>query len=158
FVHQYFPRAKGPRWKVPGSPRGQGGLNYLGEDDDPYRRIYEIKTKDDPSSWQQLIRLCRVLTETDLKNLEAELSKMLDIDGALKFLALENALINSDGYWIRSSDYNLFQDEGGRFHIIPHDANETFAPPERPGFGRRSGGEEPTVTLSPTEGEQDSSK
>jgi hypothetical protein len=157
-VREWFPKSKGARWKVPGSPRGQGGLNYLGEDIEAYKSIYEIKTKDDRSSWQQLIRLCRVLSETEPNKLETELNRIFDVDGALKFLALENALINSDGYWIRSSDYNLCQDEQSRFHIIPHDANETFAPAERPGSGSRSGGEEPKVTLSPTAGEEDSSK
>jgi hypothetical protein len=159
FVHEWFPKSKGARWKTPGSPRGQAGLQYLGEDIAAYKRIYEIKTKDDKASWLQLIRLCRVLSETPLEKLEIELSKILDIDGALKFLALENALINSDGYWIRSSDYNLCQDETGRFHIVPHDANETFAPPERPGAGRRSGsGEEPNVNLDPTAGSDDPNK
>jgi hypothetical protein len=156
-VHEWFPKSKGGRWKVPGSPRAQGGLSYLGEDIQAYKRIYQIKTKDDKSSWRQLIGLCRVLCETDLDKLEAELNKVLDVDGALKFLALENALINSDGYWIRSSDYNLCQDERGRFHIIPHDANETFAPAERPGQGRR-GAEEMSVTLDPAAGQDDPSK
>src|SRR6185503_5291693 len=97
-------------------------------------------------------------SQTEPNKLEAELSKILDVDGALKFLALENALINSDGYWIRSSDYNLCQDEQGRFHIIPHDTNETFGPPERPGMGRRGGGEEPNVTLNPAAGEDEPTK
>lgn len=158
FVQARFPKSKGARWKTPGSPRGRAGLNYLGEDIGAYKDIYEIKSKDDPASWQQLIRLCRVLSETELPKLEAELDKVLDVDGALKFLAVENALINSDGYWIRSSDYNLCQDENGRFHILPHDTNETFAPPGRPGGGRRGDGEEPSVTLDPLEGANEPAK
>jgi len=51
---------------------------------------------------------------------------VLDIDGTLWFLALDNALVNNDGYWIRASDYSIFRDEQGKFHIIPHDTNETF--------------------------------
>ena len=159
FVKAHFPKSKGVRWKVPGSPAGQGGLEYLGEDETPYKRIYEIKTKDEPASWRDLIRLCRVLNKTETNMLEAELSKVLDVDGALKFLALENALINSDGYWIRSSDYSLCQDEKGRFHIIPHDANETFSPPERPRFG--GGGDEGEgnrVGLNPFAGAENSSR
>ena len=34
------------------------------------------------------------------------------------------ALVNSDGYWTRASDYSIYQDEKGRFHVIPHDMNE----------------------------------
>ena len=43
---------------------------------------------------------------------------------ALKFLALDVALVNSDGFWSRASDYSIYQDEKGRFHVIPHDMNE----------------------------------
>ena len=99
------------------------------------RRIYEIKSKDDPKSWQDLIHLCKVLNETAPGELEQALSPILDIDGALKFLALDNALINNDGYWIRTSDYSLYQDEKGRFHVLPSDSNETFVMPGGPGFG-----------------------
>ena len=131
---------KGARWKVPGSPDGRGGLAYLGDDAAAYRRIYEIKTKDDPKSGPTSIRLCKVLTETPPEKLEAALSPMLDIDGALWFLALDNALINNDGYWIRTSDYGIYQEVNGRFHIIPQDVNETFSQPGGPGFGGGPGG------------------
>lgn len=130
----------GPRWKVPGSPRGNGGLAYLGEDAVAYRKLYEIKSKDDLKSWAQLIRLTRVLNETPLDRLEKELEPILDIDGTLKFLALENVFINSDGYWTRASDYNLVVDAKGRFHLVPHDVNETFGSPGGPGMGRGPGG------------------
>ena len=59
------------------------------------------------------------------------------MDGALKFLALDVALVNSDGYWTRASDYNIYQDEKGRFHILPHDVNEGLGTQE--GGGRRGG-------------------
>ena len=70
-----------------------------------------------------------MLNETPPDKLEAALAPILDIDGALKFLALEVALVNSDGYWTRASDYSIYQDEKGIFHVIPHDVNE--------GTGRR---------------------
>ncbi|MBM3835482.1 MAG: hypothetical protein FJ403_19850 [Verrucomicrobia bacterium] len=134
FIKEWFGTTKGARWKVPGSPGGQGNLGYLGDDIEPYKRAYEIKTKDDKKSWADLIKLCKVLNETPASQLQEALAPLLDIDGALKFLALENALINNDGYWIRTSDYSLYQDEKGRFHVFPHDANETFARPGGPGF------------------------
>ena len=135
FTRDWFGSTKGARWKVPGSPRGNGGLTYLGDDPAQYKRTYEIKSKDDPKSWADLIKLCKVLNQTPADQLEKALDPLLDLEGTLKFLALENVLINSDGYWIRASDYNLYQDEKGRFHLIPHDANETFRAPQGPGFG-----------------------
>ena len=99
FVKDWFGTTKGARWKVPGSPRGRGSLAYLGENDAPYKRIYAIKSREDANSWADLIRLCKVLNKTPTNQLEQALAALLDIDGALKFLALENALINNDGYW-----------------------------------------------------------
>ena len=127
FTRDFFTSTKGARWKVPGSPGGRGGMEYLGEDRAAYKRTYEIKTKDDPKAWSDLIHLFRVLNETPAEKLEAALSPILDVDGALKFLAVEVALVNSDGYWARASDYSIYQDEKGTFHVIPHDQNEGLA-------------------------------
>jgi hypothetical protein len=156
FVKDWFGTTKGARWKVPGSPRASGGLKYLGEDVAEYKRHYEIKTKDEPKSWRDLVRLCQVLDQTAADKLEEALAPLLDIDGALKFLAIESALINNDGYWIRTSDYNIYQDENGRIHIVPHDANETFALPGGPGFG--GGPRVNGIELDPLTGADDPNK
>jgi hypothetical protein len=147
FLNDFYGSAKGARWKVPGSPMGRGGLKHLGDDVAAYKRIYEIKTKDDPKDWAALVNLTKVLTDTPADELVAKLEPIFDVEGALRFLALEKTLINSDGYWTRMSDYNIYLDAKGKFHIIPHDANETFAPPEGPpggfGGGRGFGGPPP---------------
>ena len=129
-----FKTTKGARWKAPGSPRGRAGLEYLGEDPSQYKSLYEIKTKDDAESWKALAQLCKVLNQTPVNQLEAALSPLLDIDGALKFLAVEVALVNSDGYWTRASDYSLYRDPAGKFHIVSHDVNEGLGG-EGGGFG-----------------------
>jgi spore coat protein CotH len=145
FVRDRFKSSRGARWKVPGSPFGRGGMEYLGENIAPYREIYDIKTRDDERSWRQLIRMFRVLNETPPERLESELAPLLDIDGALKFLAVEVALVNSDGYWSRASDYNIYLDEQGRVHVLPHDINEGLEEegggpgPGGPGRGGRGG-------------------
>lgn len=133
FLKDGFGTRKGTRWKTPGSPRGQASLAYLGDNVDEYKRYYSIKSEDTDEAWNALINLTKVLNQTPPEKLKQALDPILDIDGALKFLALENVLVNKDGYWIRSSDYNLYLDPDGRFHVIPHDANETF---NRPGGGR----------------------
>lgn len=153
FTREWFQSGRGARWKVPGSPRGQGGMEYLGENAAAYKRLYEIKSKDDPKSWADLIHLFRVLNETPAEKLETALAPILDIDGALKFLAVEVALVNSDGYWARASDYSIYQDERGRFHVIPHDFNEALS--EENGFGFSRGG---GANLDPLVGLDDPSK
>ena len=154
FTREWFPSTKDDaRWKVPGSPRGRGGMEYLGDDPDSYRYLYEIKTKDDPQSWQALISMFRILNQTPLDQLESALAPVLDIDGVLKFLAIEVALVNSDGYWTRASDYNIYLDGDGRFHVIPHDVNEALAG-GRGGFRFGGGG----VNLDPLVAVDDPSK
>lgn len=153
FTREHFGDRKGARWKVPGSPRGQGGMEYLGDAAGPYRRLYEIKTKDDPKAWADLIALFRVLNETPLERLEAALAPLLDIDGVLRFLALEVTLVNSDGYWARASDYSIYQDPKGRFHVVPHDFNEGLSEERGFGFGGRAG-----ATLDPLVGLNDTAK
>jgi len=143
FVSRTFKAEGGARWKVPGSPGGRGGLEYSGEDPNAYKRVFEIKTKDDPKSWAALINLTKVLNQTPPDRLEAALAPIFDIDGALKFLALDNTLVNNDGYWVRASDYNIYLDPKGVFHVFPHDTNETFAPGGGPGGGRAGFGGPP---------------
>ncbi|MBC7815419.1 MAG: CotH kinase family protein [Planctomycetaceae bacterium] len=142
FLAENFPSTKGTRWKVTGSPMGGGGLEYLGDNVEDYKRRYDMKT-DDAKAWKALIKLCKTLNETPPDKLEAALEPMLDIDGLLWFLALDNALINCDGYWIRASDYSLFLDAKGKFRILPHDMNEAFRAPMGPGFGFGPGGGPP---------------
>ncbi|MBQ16372.1 MAG: spore coat protein CotH [Planctomycetaceae bacterium] len=144
FVAEHFGSAQGARWKVNGSPRADGGMRYLGENVADYRQRYEIKSKDRPESWQALISLCRTLEQTPPAQLEQALRPILDVDELLWFLAFDVVLINNDGYWTRASDYSIFQDVRGRFHIIAYDMNEAFRTPHR-----RPGGSRPRRGFGP---------
>ena len=143
FLKEFYSTTAGARWKVSGSPQADGGLRYLGEDIAPYRQRFEIKSKDREDSWKALINLCKVLNETPLKDLPKAIESLLNVDQVLRFLAIDVAVVNSDGYWVRASDYSIYLDTSGMFHIIPHDMNEAFRSggpprggPPRGGFGR----------------------
>lgn len=125
FLREHYPSAKGTRWKVSGSPAGGGGLDYRGDDPAQYGYPYEMKDGKE-KSLKKLIELCRVLDQTPPDELEAALKDKVDLDELLWFLAIDNALCNSDGYWIRASDYSIFLDKHDRFHFFPHDMNEAF--------------------------------
>lgn len=165
FLEDWYGESDGVRWEIGGSPNGRGGMLYLGDDPDLYRDVYEIQNRDTEASWSALTELFRVLTETPLDQLVEELEPMLDIDGVLRYLALDVALVNSDGFWTRASDYELYLDESGRFHMINHDINETMSSSSGfgPGFGggdRRgagSGAASSGVNLDPLVGLTDAS-
>ncbi len=140
FLKEFYGTTTGARWKVPGSPQADGGLRYLGEDMDPYHQRFEIKSKDDEDSWKALINLCKVLNETPAKDLPKAIEPILNVDGVLRFLAIDVAVVNSDGYWTRASDFSIYLEPSGMFHIIPHDMNEAFRGGHRSGGGPLGGG------------------
>jgi hypothetical protein len=140
FLAENYKNSKGTRWKVSGSPGGGGSLAYVGDNIADYERRYEMKSGDGEKAWKALINLCKVLNETPADKLEQAIEPILDVEGALWFLALDNALVNNDGYWIRASDYSLYRDDDGKFHVIAHDMNETFMPGMGPGMGGPPGG------------------
>ncbi len=139
FLAENFSETKGTRWKVPGNPGARGGLEYEGDGPAPYRKKFVMKGGDNPKAWAKLINLCKVLNQTPTDKLEEALAPILDIDGVLWFLALDNALINNDGYWVRASDFSIYLDSSGKFHILPHDSNETFGAAMMMGFFRGPG-------------------
>ncbi len=86
-----------------------------------------MKGPDNPQAWNALVHVCKVLNETPPNKLEEALEPVFDVDGALRFLALDMALVNNDGYWNDGSDFNIYRDDKtGRIHLTPHDANEGF--------------------------------
>lgn len=138
FLQENYKTTKGTRWKVRGNPGARSGLEYWGDDIEQYKRAFNMKSRNDDKAWKSLINLCKVLNETPPDKLEAALAPILDIDGLLWFLALDVALVNEDGYWTRASDYSLYLDEKGKFHVIPSDMNEAFRA-GGPGFGPPGG-------------------
>jgi hypothetical protein len=139
FVKENYKTDKGTRWKVRGNPGAASGLEYLGENIEDYKRKYEIKSNENEKAWKALVNFCKVLNQTPPDKLEEALKPICDVDGLLWFIALDIALINGDGYWIRSSDYSIYLDDKGKFHFIPADMNEAFRPGGGPGFGGAGG-------------------
>ncbi|MEO6994638.1 MAG: CotH kinase family protein [Lacunisphaera sp.] len=122
FIRENFATTEGAWWSVtPG-----GNLAYLGDKPDAYRQNYMLKSKEDANSWNALIDLCKILNNTPPSELEAALSPRLDIDNALRFLALENVLINQDGYGATTGGYGLYLAKDGRFQFIPQYAERSF--------------------------------
>lgn len=155
FLKEHFQTKKGIRLKVPANPRGGRSLSYLGDDLEVYRSNYEIKTSDDDESWKLFVGSLKQFNEA-VEAGDFELAdKYLDIDMALYYMALENLFIDNDGYWVRSSDFNIYVDTSGRIYTVLRDANETFKAPGGPGF---SGGQNSRFGISPYHGEDEENK
>jgi hypothetical protein len=155
FVNDNFTTTKGARWKVPqGASPIVGGFSYAGDDASAYKNAFQIKTKDEPEAWAALIDLAKTLQDTPPERLEAALASRLDIDAYLRFLALDNAMVSGDAFFIRGSDYSLYRHPDGRFHFVFHDANEMFSA----GGGGRGGPGGGGVQLNPLIAQSDANK
>jgi hypothetical protein len=141
---ELFKSSRGTRWKSPNNSVG-GGFSYLGEDIELYRKWYEMKGKDNLIAWRALVHATKVLNETPAEQLEAALAPVMDVDKVLRFLALDIALANGDGYWNDGSDFNVYLTEKGQFLATPHDANEGFR-----GRGANAAQPDPLVNLTDT--------
>ena len=130
FLKEWFGSRGGVRWK------GRGSLTFEGTEKSAYASRYILKTDDaSEKAWDGLIELCRLLKETPDESLAETLNPILNIDGALWSIALENIFVD-EGYLTRGSDYNLFRDVNGRFHLLQHDGNEVLNRPGGPGIPR----------------------
>ena len=133
FLAEWFNTKDGIRWKV-GPGRG-GALTYAGEDPTAYQETYQLKTNNVEDPWTDLIALFKMLDETTSQaELTERLPSILNIDQALWQLAVSNVFMDDDGYIHKGGDYAIYQDVNGRFHLIPHDNNESFR------FGREGRG------------------
>ena len=133
FLAEWFGTKGGVRWKV-GPGRG-GALNYAGDDPATYQETYQLKTSNVQNPWEGLIALTKMLDDsTPDVELAENLPAILNIDQVLWQLAVSNVFMDDDGYIHKGGDYAIYQDVNGRFHLVPHDNNESLR------FGRSGRG------------------
>jgi hypothetical protein len=140
FLRDAFKTEDGIRFKSSNRSRF-GSFSYLGDSIDEYRKWYEIQSADRDASWKALINVTRVLAQAPPDQLKTAIEPILDVDGALRYLALDMVMMSGDGYWLWGSDFNIYIDTKGRLHILHHDANEAFTahPTASPTGGRGAG-------------------
>ena len=132
FLAEWFGTRDGIRWKI--GPGGGGALTYSGETPERYQEAYQLKTNNVENPWEDLIRLCKMLDDTTSDaELAENLPALLNVDQVLWQLAVSNVFMDDDSYIHKGGDYTIYQDVNGRFHLVPHDNNESMR------FARRGG-------------------
>ena len=139
FTKDWFFSNNGTRWRAdrpPGSTGGMGGgwgdgtggLNYLGADSAEYKKHYTLKSTGKTQPWADLIKVCQVLNQTPVANLDTALARYMDIDRTLWFLASEIAFSDDDSYVFKGKmDYYLYWDvETNRMTPIEFDGNSVM--------------------------------
>lgn len=139
FLAEWFGTKGGIRWKI-GPGRG-GALTYAGDDPASYQETYQLKTNNVENPWEGLIALTKMLDDsTPDAELVEDLPSVLNIDQVLWQLAVSNVFMDDDGYIHKGGDYTLYQDVNRRFHLVPHDNNESFKFARAGGRGGPGGG------------------
>jgi spore coat protein CotH len=84
-----------------------------------YLRNFDLMSKD---GWDDLIEMTRVLQQDP-----DHVGKVLNVDRALWFLALQNVMVNLNSYGGQfSTNYYLYRDANGQFNFMPTEMNLAF--------------------------------
>ena len=119
FVASWFEQTNGDLYK----PSGIGsGLLWNGESIDRYPGLRDsLKTNEKNSNHEALLRFLDVL------NHEGDISTVLNVDGALRYLAVSTVLSNLDSYQGPFAHNYYLYEQNGIFEVIPWDLNMSFA-------------------------------
>ncbi len=119
FVAEWFDQTNGDLYK----PSGIGSsLLWNGESIDRYPGLRDnLKTNEKTSNHEALMRFLDVL------NHGGDLSTVLNVDGAVRYLAVSTALSNLDSYQGPFAHNYYLYEQNGVFEVIPWDLNMSFA-------------------------------
>ena len=90
-----------------------------------YLEAMALKTNTNSPDYSALLRFLDVLNNEPVETFPEEIEKVLDVDGALKFIAVSAAILHLDNY-IGIGHNNYLYEVNGKFHIIPWDTNMAF--------------------------------
>ncbi len=110
-------------------------LSYISENPDDYkwspdwadRRVYDLKTNTEEDDYSDLAALISFLEHSDLSEFENQIEDYINVDGVLRWMAIDILTGNWDNYWYNQNNYYLyFNTNDQRFEFIPYDYDNTF--------------------------------
>ena len=116
FIENNFEDSTGDLYKSTGT--NGGTLTYNGDDIEKYEDL-ELKSDEEADS-QKLINMISALNSGE--NIE----EYLDVDTALKYIAINTAILNLDSYQGNFAHNYYLYEQDGKFTIIPWDLNMAF--------------------------------
>ena len=84
-----------------------------------------LKTNENRPDHAALFRLLEVLNDEPDSAFPEAIERVLDVDGALRLLAVSAVTVHLDSYLGSAQNYYLYE-EDGRFTMVPWDLNEAF--------------------------------
>jgi spore coat protein CotH len=123
-----MPEGEMPPEDIPQRDEAQGGMMGggmpFGQQGD-YLEQMGLKTNENSPDHSALFRLLDVLNNEPDETFPEEIEKVLDVDGALRFLAVSALIVHLDNYIGMGHNYYLYEVDG-KFTIIPWDLNMAF--------------------------------
>lgn len=117
FIENSFETISGDLYKSTGA---QGGnLKYSGDDFKNYSSM-EVKSDRKNADYTKFTNMLKALESGK------DIEKYLDVDSALKYIALNTALLNLDSYQGSFAHNYYLYEENGKFTVIPWDLNMAF--------------------------------
>jgi spore coat protein H len=120
FLKSRFGSAKGLLLK----PENCFNLPYLGDDFAKYERIYRPKTEATPRTSARLIEFLRLIHQADDATFARQIGDYLDVDGFLRFIAVNALLANMDSFLSTGHNFYMYvHPDTLKVHFIPWDLN-----------------------------------
>ena len=108
------------------------GFTYLGPDLDAYRSFFPARTHENSSDetlYRPLETLVRLINEKPAEELAQSVGPLLDLEGLVRYVALQNFLSEIDGFTGRwgANNFYLYRPASGTQHVlIPWDDDLSF--------------------------------
>lgn len=122
FLKTHFQNAQGLLLK----PEGIPGVPYLGDDPAPYEKAFNAKSGGSKEQWQRLIEFTKLVNGADDDRFRKEIATYLDVDGFMRFFAVNTMLCNFDGLGLGHNYYLYLSPDTNRFVYFPWDLDLTF--------------------------------
>jgi spore coat protein CotH len=123
FLKDHFKSAKGLLLK----PEGIRGLEYLGENWEPYQQRYRPKTDASKKQQKRLMDFTRMLNKANDAEFRKKIGSFLDVDEFLRFLAANALLANLDSFLALGHNYYMYlRPDTDQFVFIPWDLDLSF--------------------------------
>ncbi len=90
-----------------------------------YLEAMALKTNENNPDYSALFKFLDVLNNEPDETFPEEIEKVLDVEGALKFIAVSACILHLDNY-IGIGHNNYLYEVNGKFHVIPWDTNMAF--------------------------------
>ncbi|RCL77259.1 MAG: hypothetical protein DBW72_00100 [Flavobacteriales bacterium] len=102
-------------------------FNYLGNNQQAYADIYELKTNKTENDYTGLISLIEVINNSSDEDFPCAIWNVFDVEIYLKTLALEILIGHWDGHAVNKNNFYLYQrPSDGKFVFIQYDMDNTF--------------------------------